>query len=301
MRWGRRWSFSNEINQLLAQKVVFTQGVCDYLREKHLKNSTRSAVESATHDTRQMLSKVVSMVQEYSQIASETNKQIGANAEKLASGDEDVDDLLGQIVAQLHALSDNGDAFTSKLEDSRREIDNLRESLERVTMESKKDFLTGALNRRALDEALEVAVEDATRNGHSLSLLMVDIDHFKQFNDRLGHAIGDEVLKTVARALKQSVRGRDTVARYGGEEFFVLLAETPIQGARVVAESLRKTIANAQLTRRDTKESLGQITVSIGVSHWSGAEDSIPFMLQRADKNLYAAKASGRNRVVSEA
>ena len=300
---GQSPELSKEISQIAEQKVAFSQQVNDYLREKYLRPVNRNAVEAVSHDTRQILNKVIGMVQEYSGDALAYHKQIGEHADRLElHGDEhDVHELLGEVVSQLRELQVSGDTFNSKMDESRREIESLRKNLDRITTESRRDFLTGVFNRRALDESMVAMVDEAREEGGELTFLMVDIDKFKHFNDQWGHAIGDEVLKTVAQVLKQSVRGKDVVARFGGEEFCVLLYGTPLQGARVVAETIRSTIAKASLKRRDTKQTLGQITVSIGISRFRHEEeDTIPFFIKRADDAMYGAKTAGRNRVVSE-
>jgi diguanylate cyclase len=301
---GQVPELNKEIEQVRHQRVTFTQQVNDYLRDKYLRPSGRNALEMATHDARMLISQVANMVHEYSGEAASYNKRIGEQADRLElHGDEaDVGTLLTEIIGQLRQIESSGANFTERLDESRKEIESLRQNLDKMTAESKRDFLTGVLNRRALDEAMIALVDDSVKNNKELTLLMLDIDHFKQFNDKWGHQIGDEVLKTVAKALKHSVRGKDLIARYGGEEFCVILQETPIQGARVVAETIRKTIAGAKLQRKDSKESLGQITVSIGISRYrlQGEEDTIPFFVKRADDALYTAKKNGRNRVVSE-
>jgi diguanylate cyclase len=293
-----------EIDQVSQQKVSFTADVNEYLRGKYLAPASgHNSLETATHDTRQIISKVMAMVQEYSGQASSYNRTIGQQAARLEQhGDgSDIGQLLQEITSQLRVIEKSGTVFSSKLDESRKEIESLRQNLDNMTKESKQDFLTGIFNRRALDEMLGAVVEESVQHAKELTLLMVDIDKFKEFNDQWGHQIGDEVLKTVAKALKQCVRGKDIVARYGGEEFCILLPETPVQGARIVAETIRKTIANAVLTRKDTRESMGQITVSIGISrHRLTKDDSIPYFIKRADDALYSAKKAGRNRVVSE-
>jgi diguanylate cyclase len=130
---------------------------------------------------------------------------------------------------------------------------------------------------------------------------MLDIDHFKQFNDKFGHLLGDEVLKIVARAITYCVRGKDIVARYGGEEFCVLLPGTPLSGAMKVADTIRTTIAMRDLKRKDTGESFGSITVSVGAAQFrSRGEDDIDALVKRADDALYRSKMAGRNRVTGE-
>ena len=132
-----------------------------------------------------------------------------------------------------------------------------------------------------------------------LSLLMIDIDNFKQFNDQHGHLTGDEVLKFMARKTKEIVRGRDFLARFGGEEFAVLLPHTPLSGAAVVAESIRKFFAQATLKSVTTSKRLGYMTVSIGVACYRPGEP-LEHLINRSDLALYSAKEMGKNRVSTE-
>jgi diguanylate cyclase len=129
---------------------------------------------------------------------------------------------------------------------------------------------------------------------------MVDIDHFKNFNDSFGHLTGDQVLRLVALAVKNNVKGQDTAARYGGEEFAVVLPNTVLRSATTVADHVRRAVMTKQLMKRSTHEQLGRITVSIGVASLRNGETA-QSLIGRADACLYAAKRSGRNRVISEA
>lgn len=159
------------------------------------------------------------------------------------------------------------------------------------------DALTGVANRRALDQVLSHEWSRAQRSGKPLSVLMIDADHFKAFNDRHGHQVGDDALRTVAKVISESIRRpADLVARYGGEEFAVVLAETDQAGALQIAESIRATVERLPPTKGDKSP----VTVSIGLSTWSGApEESLKTLLFAADKALYQAKERGRNRVVA--
>lgn len=159
------------------------------------------------------------------------------------------------------------------------------------------DALTGLANRRTLDQALRHEWFRAQRSGKPLSVLMIDADHFKDFNDRYGHQAGDQALRTLASVISAHVRRpADLAARYGGEEFSVILAETDSAGAQQIAEHIRKAVE--QLPFIEGAES--PITVSIGISTWTTATDiSLESVLFAADKALYQAKENGRNRVVS--
>lgn len=164
---------------------------------------------------------------------------------------------------------------------------------------STHDELTGLANRRLFGRHLERALARADRYHHPLSVLALDLDHFKQLNDRCGHAAGDAALKAVAAVLRESLREVDTVARAGGEELWVLLAHTGEEGAREVAEKLRRRIAALDIEGADGQP-LGHLSVSIGVATRHPGE-SATALLGRADAALYDAKRSGRDRVASAA
>ncbi len=156
------------------------------------------------------------------------------------------------------------------------------------------DGLTGLFNRRWLDEQLPRLIQRHAREAESLSLLTLDVDHFKRFNDHYGHAAGDHVLITVARTLQQGVRPTDLCARCGGEELMVLLPHTPLAGARVAAERLRLAIAQTQAETPEGKK-LPAITVSIGIACLE-SDEAVETLLSRADAHMYEAKRQGRNR-----
>jgi len=165
----------------------------------------------------------------------------------------------------------------------------------RATELSYHDPLTGLFNRRYLEEALETEVRRAGRYALPLSLNMLDIDHFKGFNDTFGHTRGDEVLRAVSQRLREQTRNADIVTRYGGEEFVVILPMTTKPHARLVAEKLRAAIAAAVVAGEGHDD--GRITISVGVSTFPEDSSTATGLLQAADAALYAAKDRGRNRV----
>jgi diguanylate cyclase len=132
-----------------------------------------------------------------------------------------------------------------------------------------------------------------------MALMLTDIDHFKAFNDTFGHLTGDQVLRLVALAMKQNVKGQDIAARYGGEEFAVILPGTTLRAALTVADHVRRAVMTKELMKRSTGEHLGRVTVSIGVAAFKKGETA-QSLIERADNCLYAAKRAGRNRVISE-
>lgn len=161
------------------------------------------------------------------------------------------------------------------------------------------DPLTGIGNRTSLEVSLRRELHLAERYQQDFSLLLIDVDHFKQINDQHGHALGDEVLKQVAGILRDLSRSSDLTFRYGGEEFVVLLGKTGTKGAHIIAERIRKGIGAAQFT---VNEKQVQATVSIGIAtHNRLQQEHVNAIFERADQALYQAKHEGRNRVVFRA
>lgn len=183
-----------------------------------------------------------------------------------------------------------------RLDDSRHEIEELRQEVSKARADALADALTGLSNRKGFDLAMQNCLAAQEAAGRGPSLLVLDIDHFKQVNDDFGHLFGDKVLRSVAQILKDNVKGKDTAARYGGEEFVILLPDTPIEGARALADTIRASVERCRVRRADNREAVGNVTVSLGVACYRPGESVIDF-LGRADQALYASKHAGRNRV----
>ncbi len=179
--------------------------------------------------------------------------------------------------------------------------DNLlvRQSLElraQSEQHARSDPLTGLLNRRWLDESLPLMLQRHALAGRTLCLLMLDVDHFKRYNDSVGHLAGDRALQSVAQALQANVRTDDRAVRFGGEEFLVLLPDTALQDAAPIGERLRSVVENTAIRGSDGT-ALPGVTLSIGLTQTLPGE-SAEQLIARADAALYKAKHSGRNKVV---
>jgi diguanylate cyclase (GGDEF)-like protein len=162
--------------------------------------------------------------------------------------------------------------------------------------------LTGLYNRRHFMERLAAELAAAQRHGRPVSLLLIDIDHFKRVNDAHGHLAGDEALKMIAHVMEGALRKEDVLARYGGEEFVVLARETPLGGGKSLGERIRKAVERSRLTWQGHDLSLTVsigVTVSVGVSHFEAGITERQ-IIEAADRALYQAKKAGRNCVVAE-
>jgi diguanylate cyclase (GGDEF)-like protein len=166
-----------------------------------------------------------------------------------------------------------------------------QEQLERLVYQ---DTLTGLSNRRAILHKLKEAMQQARRYGDRLSMLMLDIDHFKEINDRYGHLVGDDVLEKIASLLQKRIRETDIAGRYGGDEFMVILPKTGLSSALVVAQRIRKSAKNAKMT--DPKGNSFSVSLSQGLAICRPGDNTWSFT-SRADDALYVAKKNGRNRV----
>lgn len=203
---------------------------------------------------------------------------------------------LEQLLQHTSAMQGSITTLKARLDESRCEIQRLRQEVTKAREDALADSLTGLVNRKGFDRALAACLSQPLAEPQGLSLLMADIDHFKQVNDTYGHVFGDKVLRAVAQMLKNGVKGQDTPARFGGEEFVVLLPATPLEGAHQLAERLRATIESCRIKRVDKNETVANVTVSIGVACYRPGESASDF-IARADQALYTSKNRGRNRV----
>jgi diguanylate cyclase len=212
---------------------------------------------------------------------------------------EGVHAIIAELARETTRMQSATEAVHQRLETRAREVEHLTRALEQARSEALLDPLTGLKNRRGFELAVsELASGDIPFKGSAL--LLADIDHFKQINDKHGHLLGDKILKAIGATLQSNIKGRDIAARPGGDEFAILLQQTPLSGARTLAEQIRAAVAHGRIRRADSKEQPGSVTLSIGVAI-GGEEDTLESLMARADAALYAAKRAGRNRVSVDA
>ena len=301
---GKNAELIREVDNIINNSLAFTEETSSYLRNKFiLPSASQKAVDEAATVGHSVLVEVLKAINDFSNEADNYHKNVDDYLDNITQkfDDKNLKSIVRDLINATVNMKKSGEQISKRLEASTQEITVLKKDLQQVTIEAQRDFLTGVFNRKTFEHFVDEQITHARETGEALCLLMIDIDHFKRFNDRFGHLLGDEVLKTVARTLINVLKGRDVVARFGGEEFVVVLPETPLEGAMKVADSIRNAIASKELKRKDTGETFGSITVSIGAARFRPASDTLPLLIKRADDALYVSKKNGRNRVTSEA
>lgn len=298
---GTNSELSKTIDALRERGEEFTEEkneilYCQYFSQKD-ENELKNIRQELEHILTTVLREVTDLTgqtEEYQSFLSNTVPILVKDASV-----QQLKEVMGEILDKTKTLSDFGKTLRRKLAETNETLETLKTEFEQVKAQALMDFLTAVPNRKAFHEALIALTGEAVSEGKDLSLLLMDIDHFKRFNDEHGHLMGDEVLRFVAKKIKEVVRGRDFLSRFGGEEFALILPETPLAGAAVVAESIRAFFATTTLKDAGTARKLGKITLSVGAACYRPGEDPEEFV-KRADQALYAAKKRGRNCVIKE-
>jgi diguanylate cyclase len=258
---------------------------------------------STTEDFPEQLRGVIASAQDFLATAISDNRSQLENLGEVTSECQAAADprpIIEKLVKELSNATTRSSALEANFLKTTKDLDQIKDSLKLAEQHSNTDALTGLANRRSLEAFLRTAQITAMEAGTPLSILMIDIDHFKKFNDSYGHQVGDQVLRLVARVLQESVRDCDLAARYGGEELMAVLPGAALTVCAEAAERIRRRISDARLTRRATGEEISSVTVSIGVAQFRLAE-SADGMIERCDRALYQAKRAGRNCTVKEA
>ncbi|ANC53005.1 MAG: GGDEF domain-containing protein [Brevundimonas sp.] len=286
---------AQEIRRLLAQSAVITDKTSEMLAAEFL---PRGRLPDQIRDVGAVLDRELASVASAIAMAHKTQHDYGETLADASQCMETVDDpsslkdLVGGLSTATNRVRRETAILEKRLEKSNKEVIRLRENLEQVRRDAMTDALTNLANRKAFDERLEAACADD--DGAPLSLAILDIDHFKRFNDTWGHQTGDQVLRYVSTVLSNICGKTRFAARFGGEEFAIIF---PGEGAGVVMaalESIRNDVASRALRRRSTNDDLGSVTVSAGFAQRRKGETAAS-LLERADAALYESKRAGRN------
>jgi len=299
---GENVAVARIVGDRIKAKMPFTQAMLDDLRERFFSSARlEKTVEKTSTDLTGAVNAVFERLETAGRDAEAYSRTLSAASGELVGNQspQAMRKLVDGLIASTHAMETRTKDLEADLQRSSQNLNELKAKLDDVRKETLTDVLTGIPNRKAFDQELDRAIEQARAEDTPLCLFMCDIDHFKVFNDTFGHQTGDQVLRLVGNCLAENVKGRDTASRYGGEEFAVILPQTPLADGVLVADQVRRAVESKKLVKKATGDILGSISISIGVS-MLGPKDDKASLISRADDCLYGAKRAGRNRVVSE-
>lgn len=272
------------------KEVIYKQGVI-----KH-------SLDAATQAMRDMVNTFISRLSVMTDDTSQFQQKIGDYAQKIQAADNVIalSAVIDTLMADTKSVQTSLANSRGELEAARVEVDaatqrirELEAALDEASMQVKEDQLTGAYNRRGLDEMFAREKDRSTQTGQPLSMVLLDVDNFKQLNDHYGHLTGDQVLKHLVDTISANLRPNDIVARLGGEEFVLLLPATPAEAAAQLTERLQRQLTRAYFMADQDRL---VITFSAGVTTWKLGEDEVD-TIERADQAMYRAKLAGKNRV----
>jgi diguanylate cyclase len=295
---GRDGGLRRAIDKLLCEGPAISIADLDRLYDRYLSPAIAQQVEKVGAELEEQASRLAVELDHALNYSSKYEAEL-RDSNKHLPDVNDPEVLRTMVDKLLHATREmyqNTQSIQRFVNSYKAEVAVLQEKLAAICQESLTDPITSLANRRRFDHEIELAVASVAQTGRPLSLLMCDIDHFKSFNDAFGHVVGDEVLRLVGWSIRQTIRGRDIAARYGGDEFAVILPDSDLHQAGIVAENIRRGIGGKKVVKRSTQQVLGQISVSIGTAQLCPGEGSEQ-LIERADGQLYVAKGAGRNRV----
>ena len=255
------------------------------------------ALRGTSQRIQQTIADVLALLQNAGQDASRFGAAVRQVSGQFATQEVSIEHLIRGLLGEAREIVVRSEQMEAELARNAELMKSLQQTLDDTRREALTDGLTGLANRRHFDETMQAMAGRAMNDGSGLSLILMDIDHFKRINDQWGHPVGDQVLQLVAATLRGNLRATDFGARYGGEEFAVLLPATSLPEATVIGNRLREAFARHRVVIRDSRQPIGVVTVSAGVAAY-GPGEKLAEWLRRADAALYSAKQTGRNRVV---
>jgi diguanylate cyclase len=289
---GRNQSLSAELDRLLASGTPLDEAITQRLYREHVLDKEGQSTIQLADGFRGMLDEVGASARLAGEQSATFEEALGRWQQAVEAGEGTDPARCAAIQADTQVMRASVLALQNSMEQTRGEVDRLKQELARVHEEALRDSLTGLANRRAFDRCLAESFDAPA----PACLLVADIDHFKKVNDTYGHLFGDQVLRVVAEAIRSCLAPGHLAARTGGEEFAVLLPGASLSTSQLLAEKIRTTVAGSRIRRRGEGEAIGTITISLGLSP-QRAGDSPDSWFERADQALYAAKHAGRNRV----
>lgn len=292
---GDNAELSNAIDTRLHRNEPITNEVTQHLYEKYVLMGMPERMDKTNNGLKLVVDNTLSNINKAEATASQCSSGL-TQSQSMLENCNDVEQLkylVGEILNNTQQLTQSSSELKSELARSTEEIMKLRLELEAVKQSARTDGLTGLLNRGTFDHELTQLCRE---RGVQFSLALFDLDNFKRLNDSFGHLVGDKVLQYFASLLNEVRDDLHIAARFGGEEMAMLFLHSSLEESFVVAESIREKFANCRLKKKGSDESIGQVTVSVGISQLQPG-DTPRKLIQRADEALYKSKAEGRNQV----
>ncbi len=293
---------SAALETLLAQKTPIDDQVAMRLVHDHVRPADEATVQRIGAELQRVMGGIAQSASQTGDRAGQFGAQLSGLSAVLLSSDAarlspQISPQLQDVLAGTAEMKTSAEALQRRVEASQSEITQLRGELDRARSDAVLDPLTGVLNRKGFDTALQALIAQPPEAGRVHSLVMLDIDHFKKVNDTHGHVMGDRVIQGVGAVLRSSiVAERHAAARYGGEEFAILLRDSAMGDGERLAEAVRLRTKAMKIRHRNTQDVLFTVTISGGVAAWQPGDDAAS-LIARADAALYASKRAGRDRV----
>jgi diguanylate cyclase len=258
------------------------------------------ALRGTSQRIQQTITDVLGLLHDAGKGASRFGSAVRNVSGQFAAKEVSIEGLIRSLLAEAQDMVARTEQFEAELARNAELMKTMQRRLDDTRREALTDGLTGLANRRHFDETIQGMAGQAMNDGTELSLMLIDIDHFKRINDQWGHPVGDQVIQLIAATMRGNLRPNDFAARYGGEEFAVVMPATRIAEAAELGNRLREAFARHRVVLRDSRQPIGVITLSGGIANYRPGE-SLADWIGRADAALYAAKQGGRNRVVQAA
>jgi len=297
---GQNPDITYQIDVLERDNKPLTTTLCEQLYDTYLSTKRdRQFIDEAIRKVQAAMTEITGMIRSSGTSHNEYNQSLMRQSDSLSSATdiEEIKKMVGQLIGETQKMVRQNQQLEEQLQGSSRELDKMRNDMQNLKVETLTDALTGIPNRKAFDNELKTRAKEALEKSRPMCMIMIDIDHFKVFNDTYGHQVGDQVLRLVARTLGEGLRPIEMLARYGGEEFAVIVPALKLNDCEKLAEKLRQRIAAKDIVNQTKNEKLGSLSISLGVAQLEPGEP-LSQLLERADHALYKAKAAGRNKVV---
>lgn len=298
---GKNMKLKKAIDASLDAAKPLSADNVEILYQKYVADGDRIVISKLLTKIALMLKDITGHVLETEGDLAGHGKNLGELANQISEAHDynKIKGIVDQMLVETKELVDSGKRLQTRMKISSEDLKQLQQELEKSQQEAQTDSLTALLNKRGFEKRFELERIRAKQNETPFSIIMVDIDYFKKVNDTFGHLVGDSLLKSIANILKSQLRKNDIASRYGGEEFLILLPETGIEGAKAAAQKIRDTLAVKEWKLKETGETMGKITVSMGIALYKLNEPE-EALIKRADDALYLAKNRGRDQSITQ-